>query len=75
MADVKLIAETIINVSEKIITNEKIQGMVLGKYSDGSPRSIPDALDGEFMSPKEKKKELKKITKRKKKRKHNKFQL
>lgn len=75
MADPKIIAETIVAVSEKILKNEDLQGMVCGRYSDGTPRSIPDALNGELMSPKEKKKAMKKIKKRKKKRKETKFKL
>lgn len=75
MADPKIIVDGIVAVSEKLLKNEDLQKMICGQYSDGSPRSIPDAINGELMSPKEKKKELKKISKRKKKRKERKFKL
>ena len=75
MADPKLVVEAVLAVSEKILENKDFQGMVLGKYSDGTPRSIPDAMSDEIMSPKEKKKELKKIHKRRRKKKETKFKL
>ena len=75
MADPKIIVDGIVAVSEKLVKNEDLQKMICGQYCDGSPRSIPDAINGELMSPKEKKKELKKISKRKKKRKETKFKL
>lgn len=38
-----------------------------GTYSDGSPRSLSDALNGEIYSPKEREKKIKKYKKSKKK--------
>ena len=49
--------------------------MVLGTYSDGSVRSIPDAVDGEVYSPKTKGKAIKRNTKRNKKNKRKKFKI
>ena len=40
--------------------------MVLGCYSDGTVRSIPDAIRGEIYSPKQKAKALKKKKRRRK---------
>ena len=38
-----------------------------GTYSDGTPRSLSDALSGEIYSPEEREKKLKKLEKSKKK--------
>lgn len=65
----------ILSVGEKIIANEDLQKMVLGTYSDGSVRSIPDAMDGEVYSPKTKGKAIKRNTKRNKKNKRKKFKI
>ena len=65
----------ILSVGEKIIANEDLQKMVLGTYSDGSVRSIPDAVDGEVYSPKTKGKAIKRNTKRNKKNKRKKFKI
>ena len=65
----------ILSVGEKIIANEDLQKMVLGTYSDGSVRSIPDAMDGEVYSPKSKGKAIKRNTKRNKKNKRKKFKI
>ena len=65
----------ILSVGEKIIANADLQKMVLGTYSDGSVRSIPDAVDGEVYSPKTKGKAIKRNTKRNKKNKRKKFKI
>ena len=49
--------------------------MVLGTYSDGSVRSIPDAIDGEIYSPKQKGKAIKRNNKKNKKKNRAKFKL
>ena len=70
--------ETFTLVTELIKTvgkNEDIRGLVCGKYADGTSRSIPDAISGEFLSPKQKKKMLEKKKKKKNKKKHAKFKL
>lgn len=43
-----------------------------GTYSDGTPRSLSDALSGEIYSPEERKKRLKKLEKNKKSKKKKK---
>ena len=48
-----------------ILSNSTIQKMVLGTYSDGETRSLPDALNGEVLSPKTKEKYKKKKNKKK----------
>ena len=48
----------------KLAENEKFRGMVLGTYSDGTARSIPDAITDEQLSPKTKAKIEKKILKK-----------
>ena len=50
-----------------VASNDKLQGLVLGKYSDGTPRSIPDAIKGEYKSPSTKAEKKKKSKKHKKK--------
>ena len=45
-----------------------IQKLVLGEYTDGSPRSIFDAIDGEILSPKDTKKYV--VPEKKGKKKH-----
>lgn len=53
--------DTVITVATQIIgvvTNEDLRKTVLGTYSDGKPRSIIDAYNGEVLSPKQKQKKL-----------------
>ena len=59
----------------KLAENEKFRGMVLGTYSDGTARSIPDAITDEQLSPKTKAKIEKKAKKKAKKKKYAKFKL
>lgn len=42
------------------------QDMICGKYSDGTPRSLIDAIRGDYISPKKKKKLMKASKKAKK---------
>lgn len=58
---IKAIAESTISIA----TNKDVQKMVLGTYADGTTRSMKDAIDGEILSPSQKKK-LKKKNKKKK---------
>lgn len=63
-----------------MVANEKIQKTLFGTYSDGTPRSLADCLEGEILSPKDRKKMLykksgKKKTPKKKKRKAAKIHL
>ena len=64
-------ATAFLNVAETIISNDVIRGCVLGEYADGKPRSLPDAIKGEYLSPQQKKKAKEGRDKRKKKRKKN----
>lgn len=75
MADKKIIVETVIAVSEKLLSNDKVKSIIFGTYSDGTPRSIPDAINNELYSPKQKKKAIKRNEKRKRKKKHAKLKL
>ena len=64
---------------EKILTsvleNESVMSKVFGKYSDGTTRSMYDAIHGEFLSPKQKEDIRKKKKKEKKKKKKAKKDL
>ena len=44
-------------------------GFICGTYADGEPRSIPDAINNEILSPKQKQKIMEKSNKKKKKKK------
>lgn len=39
----------------ELVTTKQVSGLIFGKYSDGTPRSLTDALNGEYLSPREKK--------------------
>lgn len=59
---------SIIKTGSEVFNEAKKSGlfeMVLGTYSDGTVRSIPDAIRGEDFSPKQKRKAMKKRKKRK----------
>lgn len=64
-----------INTAIELASDEKLQTLLFGKYSDGSPRSFSDCLDGEILSPKDREKLLKKKGKKKKKKKKSKINL
>jgi hypothetical protein len=38
-----------------VLSNDGIQKMLCGTYSDGKTRNLPDAVTGEFLSPEQKK--------------------
>lgn len=57
---------TIISAAGGLAGNEKIQKTLFGVYSDGSPRSLPDALSGEILSPKDRQRMLYRKDKKKK---------
>lgn len=57
-----------------LIKDEKVSKFLVGTYADGETRNITDAVNGEFLSPKQKEnweKKKKKKNKRKKKNKPN----
>lgn len=64
-----------INTAIELASDEKLQTLLFGKYSDGSPRSFSDCLDGEILSPKDREKLLKTKGKKKKKKKKSKINL
>lgn len=58
----------------EVLFSEKGKKFICGTYSDGTARSITDAINGEIISPKEKekRKSIKKIKNKSKKKKKNK---
>ena len=60
-------------VVKGIVGDEKAQKFICGTYSDGTPRNVFDAVNEEFLSPKQKARIKKK--KKKKKKKNVKFKL
>ena len=60
------IINTVVAVGETLVRNEDFKKFICGTYSDGSPRNLPDAINGEMYSPKQKKKMDKRIRKRRK---------
>ena len=58
-----------------IVTSDAGKKFLCGTYSDGSPRSLADALNGEIRSPEDREKMMKKIKKAKKKSKKKKKKM
>lgn len=57
-------------VGKQVGENKEIQKILFGTYTDGQPRSLSDAIDGEIISPEDRlaiTKRLKKNEKKKKK--------
>lgn len=71
MAKKKIGIDGIISTVLKLSSNEDLQKMICGTYSDGTPKSLIDSIHGEVLSPKDKRKKLYK----KKKVKHKKIRL
>ena len=63
----KEIVDIAVAVLERAAKSEKIGKFICGEYLDGTTRSVADALSGEMVSPKEKKKKYKKKGQKKKK--------
>lgn len=65
------VISAIVEVTSALAGNKEIKSMLCGEYCDGEPRSIPDAIRGEVLSPKQKKKvkDYKKAKKKKRKKK------
>lgn len=57
----------IIHAVGSALTSKGARKALLGTYTDGTPRSLIDSLDGEFRSPAEKAKKKKKKHGKKKK--------
>lgn len=47
--------KAIVDCSIAVLNSSKARKVLFGEYADGSPRSLPDCLDGEILSPKERK--------------------
>lgn len=60
------IVETILKVGKGVISDEDFQKFTLGTYADGKTRNLRDAVSGEYLSPKQKKKATSKKSKKKK---------
>ena len=78
MADISRIAEVVALVGKEVLTNGDIKKFACGTYTDGSTRSFVDAINGEYLSPKTKKKhekKKKKYLKAKKKAKKKSYKL
>lgn len=67
----KEIVKIVTSTASDIAKDSDLVGLFVGKYSDGTTRSIPDAIKGETMSPKTKNKIIKRTKKKKKKNKFN----
>lgn len=66
-------AAKIAGVIAGAVFSESGRKFLCGTYSDGTPRSLQDALNDEIYSPEERKKQLKKMKKKKKKSKKKKY--
>lgn len=75
MADIVSGIKTAIDIGKSVVGDEKVQNFLCGSYADGSPRSLTDAINGEYLSPKQKDDAVKKTTSKKKKKKNKKFKL
>mgnify|MGYP003496773446 CR=1 FL=1 len=71
MSKEKVIVDAIVSGTEQLLKSKKVQKFLCGSYSDGSPRSLPDALNDELLSPKQRQNK-KAVKKHKKKYKKNK---
>lgn len=49
--------EEILKKAGELIASSNTRKLICGEYSDGTPRSLVDAINGEYKSPKDKKKE------------------
>lgn len=74
MGTTKLIKNAI-SICSTLAGNENVKAFLCGTYSDGSARSLPDALNGELLSPKQKCKRDKKKKGKKGKKKHVRIKL
>lgn len=67
MAKKKVPVDLVVTTVTKVLSDKNIQKAIFGSYSDDTPRSLKDALDGEILSPKQKQKHLYKKKKKKNK--------
>lgn len=60
------IIKTVVAGAAYVLKNEDCRKALLGSYSDGTPRSLVDAIQGEFVSTKDREKINKKNKKKNK---------
>lgn len=71
----QVIVETAVAIAKKIGKSDDFKSFLCGTYSDGTPRNLPDAINDEVLSPKQKAKAKKKKKDKKKKKKKAKLKL
>lgn len=65
----KLPISTIVDTVVSVATDKSVQKALFGVYSDNTPRSLVDCLDGEILSPKDRAKAMNRKKKKKNKKK------
>lgn len=58
--DLTQIATVLITTVKELSNNKGVKSFLCGTYTDGTPRNLTDAMNGEYLSPKTKKKKHKK---------------
>lgn len=69
MIDKALLGELALNAGKRVtdwMNTDDGKAFLCGRYTDGTPRSFTDAWNDEIMSPKTRKKRVKKLEKRQK---------
>jgi hypothetical protein len=59
MSKKKDVLGIIIKAGGDILSSDKVKKTLLGEYTDGTTRNVMDAFNGEYLSPKTKKKHKK----------------
>lgn len=54
----KKVVEAVVATAATLLANSNLRKTILGEYSDGTPRSLSDCLEGEIISPKDREKIL-----------------
>lgn len=73
--DASSLIKIAVDVASAVAETDGFKSMMFGEYSDGTPRSLPDAIREEEFSPKQKAKAKKKKKKKKKKKRAAKLKL
>ena len=63
---------TLVEMAVSVATDKGVQKALFGVYSDNTPRSLVDCINGEILSPRDKEKYLRKKKNKDKKGKKNK---
>lgn len=71
----ELFIDTAVAIAKKIGKSDDFKSFLCGTYSDGTPRNLPDAINDEVLSPKQKAKAKSKKKKKKKKKQKAKLKL